>query len=387
MKFFSLNKSPLAKQVFDGIKVSYDEDALPSNAKKLIDLIIRALGIKKAKKINCDEFLTIDQFSDGEICPIFRQSIRDQHIFIMADGHKSDDILKLLLTIDAAKRSGAKKITIIYPYLPYSRQDKNDHVRSSIGAKLLADMLTKAGANRVIAIEMHSPAIQGFYDIPLIHLYGNRIFGDYAKSLNLVDVTNCSPDHGAIKRNADFSKYFPDALSAVIDKKRVKPNEIASMEITGEENIPGRNVVCVDDMGDTLGTLCKAAALVMSKGALTFRAFLTHPVLSGNALKSLYESQITELVVSDTIVSVYDKKKQYEEMLEREARIAVEDEHGNTELIYIGDDEGKSELEAKLIEIRAKHPIFTIVSSAPLLIKSINSLVNKKGSINEINNG
>lgn len=374
MKFFSLNKSDLSKKVFAGIK---HENKFKHALLNLLGGISPTISsnvdkfFKQEDFSKDDETLKIDTFADGEMCPIFSKTVRDEHVNIMADGHSAADIMKLLLTVDAAKRSGAKKITVIYPYLPYARQDKNDHVRSSIGAKMMANLLEKVGVTRIISIEMHSPAIQGFFDIPVIHLNGNRIFGDYAKALKLKDVTNCSPDHGAIKRNADFAKYnFPDCLSAVIDKKRKKPNEVASMEITGEENIAGRNVVCVDDMGDTLGTLAKSAELVMSKGALSYTAFLTHPVLSGKALTTLYNSKITELVVSDTIGSVYEKQMQYEVMLQAEA----------TELYNLG----RNDYDKILEEVRAKRPKFTIVSCDKLLINSINRLVNKQ-SINDLN--
>lgn len=379
MKFYSLNKTPLANRVFSGVK--YDEGSF----KSIMSKILKTFGYKAPSEIftEDDKNLTIDVFADGEICPIFRKRVRDEHVFIMADGHKSDEILKLLLTVDAAKRAGAKKITVIYPYSPYSRQDKNDHVRSSIGAKLLADMLQVAGVTRIITIELHSPAIQGFYNIPVIHLNGNIIFNDYVKEMKFQDVTICSPDHGAIKRNSDFAKYFPDALNAVIDKKRKKPNEVASMEITGVENVIGRNVICVDDMGDTLGTLAKASALVMSKGALSFRAFLTHPVLSGEALKTLFSSTITELIVSDTIPSVYEKQMCYETMLFKEAESAVQAENG-CEICYVDEDCGKSAIEEMLIKVRANHPKFTIVSCDKLLIDCINRVVNKK-SVNELN--
>ena len=379
MKFFSLNKTPLANRVFGGVK--YDEGSF----KSIMNKMLKTFGYKPPSEVftDDDKNLTIDVFADGEICPIFRKRVRDEHVFIMADGHKADEIMKLLLTVDAAKRAGAKKVTVIYPYAPYSRQDKNDHVRSSIGAKLLADMLQVAGVTRIITIEMHSPAIQGFYNIPVIHLNGNIIFNNYVKGMKLTDVTICSPDHGAIKRNADFAKYFPDALNAVIDKKRKKPNEVASMEITGEENVVDRNVVCVDDMGDTLGTLAKASALVMSKKARSFRAFLTHPVLSGAALETLYYSTITELIVSDTIGSVYDKQKQYEAMLRKEAH----------EILSVGyayplgtaySEEQLAKFLPILAEVRTRRPKFTIVSSDDLLINCINRVVNKK-SVNDLN--
>ena len=346
--------------------------------------ILAHFGYNMPKKsfTDDDQTLKIDTFADGEMCPIFSKSIRDEHVTIMADGHSSEDILKLLLTIDAAKRSGAKKITVILPYFPYARQDKNDHVRSSIGAKMMANLLENVGVTRIISIEMHSPAIQGFFDIPVIHLNGNRIFGDYAKAMKLENVTNCSPDHGAIKRNADFAKYnFPDCLSAVIDKKRKKPNEVASMEITGEENIVGRNVVCVDDMGDTLGTLAKSADLVMSKGALSYIAFLAHPVLSGKALTTLYNSKITELVVSDTIGSVYEKHKQYYKMIEEEALNIVNDEFSTQIYNEVNYKKRFAEIKEK---IKSSRPKFTIVSCDKLLINSINRLINKQ-SINDLN--
>lgn len=377
MKFFSLNKSVLSKKVFAGIQ--YNENSFKGALMK----ILSNFGYTLPKKTftDDDQNLKIDTFADGEMCPIFSKSIRDEHVTLMGDGHSAADIMKLLLTIDAAKRSGAKKITVILPYFPYARQDKNDHVRSSIGAKMMANLLEKVGVTRIISIEMHSPAIQGFFDIPVIHLNGNRIFGEYAKALNLENVTNCSPDHGAIKRNADFAKYFPDCLSAVIDKKRKKPNEVASMEITGEENIHDRNVVCVDDMGDTLGTLAKAADLVMSKGALSFRAFLTHPVLSGKALETLYNSKITELVVSDTIGSVYEKQRLYNQLLENEVNKIVADEFETKpfdEALY------RRRIIETRTELKSKRPKFTIVSCDKLLINSMNRLINKQ-SINDLN--
>lgn len=393
MKFFSLNKSDLSKQVFDGVQEA-KEASYPYNAKKLFKLLSKMMKIKSDENVNCDENFKIDKFSDGELCPIFKKSIRDQHVFIMADGHDSENIVKLLLTIDAAKRSGAKKITLIYPYMPYSRQDKNDHVRSSIGAKMMADILQAAGITRIICIELHAPAIQGFFNIPIIHLNGNKIFTKYMKNLDLENVTICSPDHGALKRNTDFAKNFPDWLAAVIDKKRKKPNEVASMEITGEENIVGRNIVSVDDMGDTLGTLSKAANLVMEKGALSFRAFLTHPVLSGNALRTLYFSKITELVVSDTIVSVYDKHEKYYEIMRLEAEAILSGDYSEFEKALNIDDSFEYEKELildvqtvdEVLEIlKTRRTKLTIVSCAKLLIKSINSLINKKNSINDIN--
>lgn len=243
--------------------------------------------------------LQIDKFSDGEMLPLFNETVRDEDVFFVQTTNSSDSIMETLLVIDAAKRAGCKSFTLIAPYQSYSRQDKTDHLRSSIGSKVLADIFEKVGMTRIITIDLHASAIQGFYNVPVIHLNGNKIFIDYIKHHNIEDLTILAPDQGAVKRASDFIKAFPDATFAMINKKRIKPNEIHSMELVGD--VKGRNVVIVDDMADTLGTLKKASELVMEQGAKSVRAIATHGVLSGKAYENLQNSKLTELFVSDTI--------------------------------------------------------------------------------------
>lgn len=243
--------------------------------------------------------LKIDKFSDGEILPLFQDSIRDQDIFFVQSTNSSENIMETLLVIDAAKRAGCKSFTLVAPFQGYSRQDKTDHLRSSIGSKMLADVLTAAGMNRIITIDLHASAIQGFYNVPVIHLNGNKIFIEYIKEHEIEDLTIVAPDQGAVKRASDFCKAFPDATFAMINKKRVKPNEIHSMDLVGD--VQGRNVVIVDDMADTLGTMCKAAELLISKGAKSVRCIATHGILSGKAFENLENSVMDEVLVSDTI--------------------------------------------------------------------------------------
>jgi ribose-phosphate pyrophosphokinase len=251
--------------------------------------------------------LKIDKFSDGEILPLFQDSIRDQDIFFVQSTNSSENIMETLLVIDAAKRAGCKSFTLVAPFQGYSRQDKTDHLRSSIGSKMLADILTAAGMNRIITIDLHSSAIQGFYNVPVIHLNGNKIFIEYIKDNKIEDLTIVAPDQGAVKRASDFCKAFPDATFAMINKKRIKPNEIHSMELVGD--VQGRNVVIVDDMADTLGTMCKAAELLISKGAQSVRCIATHGILSGKAFDNLENSVMSEVLVSDTIRVVNSSSK------------------------------------------------------------------------------
>jgi len=294
MRIYSINKSILAKEI-----------------------------LKDFQSEDVDNYLVIDKFSDGEFCPIFKHSIRHEDVYIMADGHKSDDIIKLLLTIDSAKRSGCQSVSVIMPYLPYSRSDKNDHIRQSISAKLLADLLTSVGISKLITIDLHNNSIQGFYNVPVIHLLSNKIFLNYIQSLNLENLCFVAPDHGATKRTLSMSRHFPDSTFAVVDKKRTKPNEIAFMTLLN--SVEGKNVIIVDDLGDTFGTIAKSAELVMKEGALSVRAVLTHPVLSGNAMENIYKSPLVELIVSDTVVSVYDKLNEYNNKYsgEKKTKISV----------------------------------------------------------------
>jgi ribose-phosphate pyrophosphokinase len=246
--------------------------------------------------------LKIDKFLDGETLPIFEESVRNEDVFFVQTTNTSDSIVETLLVIDAAKRAGCKSFTLIAPYQGYSRQDKNDHLRSSIGSKMLAGILESTGMTSLISIDFHASQAQAFYNVPVIHLNGNKIFIDYIKSNRIEDLTIVAPDQGAVRRASDFCKAFPDATFAMINKKRIKPNEIHSMELVGD--VSGRNVVIVDDIADTLGTMKKATDLLIEKGAKSVRCIATHGVLSGKAMENLKHSQMTELLVSDSIPSV-----------------------------------------------------------------------------------
>ena len=272
-----------------------------TSSKNLTDKICKNqfIGLQMGK-------LKIDKFSDGEILPIFEESIRDEDVFFIQTTNSSDNIIETLLVIDAAKRSGCKSFTLIAPFQGYGRSDKTDHLRSSIGSKMLADVLESTGMSRVITIDLHSSSIQGFYNTPVIHLNGNKIFINYIREHKIEDLTIVAPDQGAVKRASDFCKAFPDATFAMMNKKRIKPNEIASMELVGD--VFDKNVVIVDDMADTLGTMKKASELIMEKGAKSVRGICTHGILSGKAIENLEKSKLTELMVSDTIGGVYDKQ-------------------------------------------------------------------------------
>lgn len=251
--------------------------------------------------------LKIDKFLDGEILPLFEESVRGEDILFVQSTTTSDNIIETLLVIDAAKRSDCKSFTLISPFQGYSRQDKTDHLRSSIGSKMLADILETVGMSRIITVDLHASSIQGFYNVPIIHLNGNKIFIEHIRKNQIEDLTIIAPDQGAVKRASDFCKAFPESTFAMINKKRIKPNEIHSMELVGD--VEGRNVVIVDDMADTLGTLKKASELIMEKGAKSVRAIATHGILSGAAMENLYSSQLTELMVSDSIPSTLQKEK------------------------------------------------------------------------------
>jgi ribose-phosphate pyrophosphokinase len=252
--------------------------------------------------------IQIDKFSDGEILPCFKESVRHLDVFFVNSTDSSDAIVETLLVVDAAKRAGCKSFTLVAPYQGYSRQDKTDHLRSSIGSKMLADILEKAGVNQLITIDLHASAIQGFYNIPVIHLNGNKVFIDHIKDMNLENLCIVAPDQGAVKRASDFCKAFPEASFAMINKKRIKPNEVHSMELVGD--VFGKNVIIVDDMADTLGTMKKAADLLIEKGAVSVTGVATHGILSGKAMENLESSKMSSFLVSDTISSCLEKEKE-----------------------------------------------------------------------------
>jgi ribose-phosphate pyrophosphokinase len=244
---------------------------------------------------------TVDykQFSDGEMSPFIGESVRGHDVFIVQSTFApADNFMELLLMIDAVKRASALNVNVIIPYFGYARQDRKDKPRVAIAAKLIANLLSAAGADRIMTCDLHADQIQGFFDIPVDHLDGNYIFVPYLKSLNLKNIIFATPDVGGIKRARSFAKFF-NADLAVCDKYRKEANKIESMRLIGE--VEGKDVILIDDLVDTAGTICKAAGLLKEKGANTVRAICTHPVLSGNAYENIESSALEELVVSDTI--------------------------------------------------------------------------------------
>jgi ribose-phosphate pyrophosphokinase len=239
------------------------------------------------------------QFSDGEMSPFIAESVRGHEVFLIQSTFApADNLMELLLMVDASKRASASSINVVIPYFGYARQDRKDKPRVAIAAKLIANLISAAGATRIMACDLHADQIQGFFDIPVDHLDGAYIFVPYLKSLNLPDIMFASPDVGGIKRARQFAKYF-NAELAVCDKFRKEANKIESMRLIGE--VEGKDVVLVDDLVDTAGTICKAAALLKEKGAKSVRAVCTHAVLSGKAYENIENSVLEEIAVSDTI--------------------------------------------------------------------------------------
>ena len=243
--------------------------------------------------------LTIQQFSDGEFQPVFQESIRGDYVFLVqATYSPADNLFELLMMIDAARRASAGYITAVIPYFGYARQDRKDKPRVAIASKLVANILAKSGADRVMTMDLHAPQIQGFFDIPVDHLDSSAIFIPYIEKLKIENLTFAAPDVGSTNRVREVAKYF-EADRVICDKQRKRANEIAAMTVIGD--VKGRNIVLIDDICDTAGTLCKSAAILKEKGALSVRAFCTHPVLSGKAYENIANSELEELVVCDTI--------------------------------------------------------------------------------------
>lgn len=239
------------------------------------------------------------RFSDGELQASYEESIRGQSVFIIQSTMPpADNLMELLLLIDAAKRASARHIIPVIPYFGYARQDRKDQPRVAIGAKLVADMLAVAGATRVMTMDLHADQIQGFFNVPVDHLYASTIFMPYIQSLNLSNLCIAAPDMGGSKRANAYAKHL-NADLVICYKQRAKANVVENMTAIGE--IEGRNIVLVDDLVDTGGTLCKAADMMMERGALSVRAVCTHPVLSGKAYENIENSKLTELIVTDTI--------------------------------------------------------------------------------------
>lgn len=243
--------------------------------------------------------VNIQRFSDGEIYVEFQESIRGKFVFLVQSTYApTDNLMELLLMIDAAKRASAYQVVAVIPYYGFARQDRKDRPRVAIGSKLVANMLTAAGANRVITMDLHAPQIQGYFDIPVDHLESSAIFIPYIENLKLANLTFAAPDVGSANRIREIATYF-ECEMVICDKHRKRANEIASMVVIGD--VSDRDVVLLDDICDTGGTLVKSAALMKENGARSVRALCTHPVLSGNAYKNIENSVLEELVVCDTI--------------------------------------------------------------------------------------
>jgi ribose-phosphate pyrophosphokinase len=247
------------------------------------------------------------RFSDGELQASYEESIRGQSVYIIQSTMPpADNLMEMLLLIDAAKRASARHIVAVLPYFGYARQDRKDKPRVAIGAKLVADMLAVAGATRVMTMDLHADQIQGFFNVPVDHLYASTVFLPYINSLNLTNLTIAAPDMGGSKRANSYAKHLK-AEMVICYKQRAKANVVESMTAIGE--IEGRNIVLVDDLVDTGGTLCKAAEMMMDKGALSVRAVCTHPVLSGKAYDNIENSKLIELIVTDSIPLRQDSSK------------------------------------------------------------------------------
>jgi len=241
----------------------------------------------------------ISKYSDGEFQPALEESVRGRRVFIIGSTFpSSDNLMEMLLIIDAAKRASARHITAVIPYFGWARQDRKDKPRVPIAAKMIAKMLETAGATRIITMDLHADQIQGFFEKPVDHLFASTIFMPHLKALNLDNLMIASPDMGGSKRAYAYSKHLKCDV-VICYKQRLKANVIAHMELIG--NVEGKNVVLVDDMVDTAGTLVKAADLMMERGAISVRALATHGILSGGAIERIENSQLSELIISDTI--------------------------------------------------------------------------------------
>ncbi len=271
----------MAVKIFSGSATTY-------LAEKIADAYGEPLG-----KVN------YQHFSDGEMSPYISESVRGHDVFLVQSTFApADNFLELMLMIDAARRASAENVNVIIPYFGYARQDRKDKPRVAIAAKLIANLISAAGADRLMTCDLHADQIQGFFDIPVDHLDGNYVFVPYLKSLGLKNIMFASPDVGGIKRARSFAKFF-DADLAVCDKHRKEANKVDSMRLIGE--VEGKDVILVDDLVDTAGTICRAAALLKEKGANSVRAVCTHPVLSGKAYENIENSELLEMAVTDTI--------------------------------------------------------------------------------------
>ncbi len=263
-----------------------------TQSEELAEKIAKQYGTELGK-------VTFSTYSDGEFQPSFEESVRGARVFIIGSTFpNSDHLMQMLLMLDAAKRASARHITAVLPYFGWARQDRKDKPRVPIAAKLVAKMLETAGATRIITMDLHADQIQGFFEKPVDHLYASTIFLPEIKALNLDNITIASPDMGGSKRAYAYSKFLESEV-VICYKQRLKANVISHMELIGD--VKDRNVILVDDMIDTAGTLTKAADLMMEKGAKSVRAICTHAVLSGAAYERIEKSKLEQLIITDTI--------------------------------------------------------------------------------------
>ena len=271
-----------------------------NNTKYLANKIANAFGVELNK-------CSIIEFSDGEFEPSFDETVRGADVFlIQSTTPPSDNLMELLLMIDAAKRASAANIIAVMPYFGYARQDKKGKPRVPIGAKLVANLLSAAGVNRIMTMDLHADQIQGFFEVPVDHLYASELFIEDITNLNLPNLIIASPDMGGSKRANAYAKILNSGV-VICYKERKQANVIGEMKILGDVN--GKDVVIIDDMVDTGGTLTKAADLMIESGATSVRAYCTHGILSGTAYKRLDDSSIAELVITNTIPKTHNSSK------------------------------------------------------------------------------
>lgn len=263
------------------------------NSKYIAEKIAKSLNLDLGQK-------TLLHFSDGEFATSYDETVRGDHVFIRTIHFPGivNNLMELLMMIDAAKRASAYKVVAVIPYFGFARQDRKDRPRVAIGAKLVANLLCAAGVDRIMTMDLHADQIQGFFDIPVDHLYGSTVLAPYIRSLKLENLAIASPDIGGSKRANSWAKFFDSGL-VICHKTRERPNEVADMKVIGD--VEGKNVVIVDDMIDTAGTICKASSILKEKGALSVRAVATHAVLSGKAYENIEKSALDEVIFTDSI--------------------------------------------------------------------------------------
>ncbi|OFY73793.1 MAG: ribose-phosphate pyrophosphokinase [Bacteroidetes bacterium RIFOXYA12_FULL_33_9] len=263
-----------------------------SDSKYLAEKIANSYGIELGKT-------SILRFSDGEIQPSYEETVRGATVFIVQSTYQQlDNLFELMLLIDAAKRASAYKIVAVIPYFGYARQDRKDKPRVAVGAKLVANLLIAAGVNRIMTMDLHADQIQGFFDIPVDHLFASSLFVPYIKSLNLKNIVIAAPDVGGTKRAQAYSKFLHCEM-VICYKHRERPNHVGKIMVIGD--VKGKDVILLDDMIDTAGTITAAADLMLEKGAHSVRAMATHAVFSGSAYEKLEKSAFVEVIVTDTI--------------------------------------------------------------------------------------